>query len=231
MMAPPVEAPETPPVSSDEPEVVAPVVTEETGVVEPPVEEVVPPVEEPTSWIDFNPEVPEELLDELKEDEPEEEATSEWDGFEDDHDPELLKRLAKAEKEAAHFKSLRVKEKSKDWAAEAIKFFPLSETVVPEIKADSRRSFLKQAKEAHDTLLPFAKRFADQAQVSVAEATEAATAKAKAEAAEAWGQAPKSDPAEDEAAAISADRMLSDGRREGNLHKSILAMMKGGKST
>lgn len=214
----PVEAEETPPSSESEAVEESAEVTDEAEVT---VED------EELAFPELAVEVPQELLDELAE-EDEAPVTVEDDEDEEDEfeDPASKAKIAKLEKQLAHEKALRAKEKRPEWAEEAKKFFPLSESVLKEIKADSRRSFLRQAKEAHDTLLPFAKRFADQATAALERERSKATEAAKSAAAEAWGQQPPSDETE-EAVLPTANDALAKARQRGDLVGSIKAMMGG----
>lgn len=173
---------------------------------------------------------PEELLEELAEEDEEELVAvveeDEDDEYEREDDPVAKAKIAKLEKQLAHERKLRAKEKTPEWKEEARKFFPLSESVLNEIKADSRRSFLRQAKEAHDTLLPFAKRFADAATRAVEVEREKAAEAARKAAVEAWGQVPPSEPTE-EAKTVTPDDALARARQRGDLTGAIKAMMGG----
>jgi hypothetical protein len=142
----------------------------------------------------FEVEVPEELLEELSLEELElddlEEVVEddEEDEYLSEADARLKKELAAAKKERDYYKSLRTKDARKNWVEEAKKFFPLSGPVLGEIQADSRRSFLRQAKAAHETVLPFVKDVQDRAKEQLVAAKEKAREEAKAEAAKAWGK-------------------------------------------
>jgi len=112
----------------------------------------------------LDPEVPEDiqaLVDEPDfEAEAEEElhaaVEEEWEQDDEYADPRLAeerKRRMAAEKKAAHYEQLRVKDARKGWESEAEKFYPLAD--VKKIDATSRRGFLRAAKNQHDAMKPF----------------------------------------------------------------------------
>lgn len=84
-------------------------------------------------------------------DEPEEQYEEEWI----DQDEQLRRELAKAKKEAAHYKQLRARESEKKWRDEASRRYPLAAPFLDDVQADSRRSYLKQAQHLHARLEPF----------------------------------------------------------------------------
>lgn len=196
-------------------------------VVEPPAEEVEEPAQ--TSVFDFEPEVPEEILSDLEEDDPpppeeeEEPEEEEDDDFVDPAAARMKRRAIKAEREAAYFRELRAKESRGKWEAEARKFFPLSDTVIPSIQADSRRAFLRQAQNAHNTILPFVKDVAAKAETVREKAVEEARAQARAEAEEAWGKPHASSEVPAEAAEYQAG--VDRARQRGDLADTIKAMV------
>lgn len=79
-----------------------------------------------------------------------EEATLD-DDYENEWDPEkkkLLKALRAAEKKAEFYETKRVEAEQGKWKDEAEKYFPYADTT--QIKATSRRGFLRAAKEQHE---------------------------------------------------------------------------------
>lgn len=208
---PDVEAEETP--SSDE--------TEET------TDEVVEETVEDTS--PFEVEVPDDLLMELaleEDEDPEEEEPEEED--DDDFsvpDPKLSKALARAQKEAAFYKERVVKSSRTKWEDEAKKFFPLAESVLPQIKAESRRSFLRQAKAAHDTVLPFVKTAVERVNAEKATAIENATAEARAQAEKAWGKPTVEGGPSTPAELDDQQKRLEKARRTGDFADTVRTML------
>lgn len=103
--------------------------------------------------VDFNPELPEDLLEFLEEPDDEEDevqvGTIETDDEEVYLDPEELARQnAKLKKKIEWEQKKALSASRKAWAAEAQKYAPLSR---PEtITATSRRAFLREAKAQHD---------------------------------------------------------------------------------
>jgi hypothetical protein len=149
---------------------------------------------------DLEVEVPEDILELLATDEPEEEETqySEYQDIEDefeydDEKRELKKKLALLEKRNKFNEDrLKVAQRPK-WEAEARKFFPHCEP--SELEADSRRAFLRKAQDQHN----LNKRFREEAlkgtqaerERIIAEAKVEADAlrkAAKEESAKAWGK-------------------------------------------
>lgn len=215
------EAPEeeAPQVSSDE----------ETVVAEEPQE-----TETEFSFDLFDGEEPEGLDDEELDaptlEEVQEEIELEEDEFEEFDelpDPKILARLKKAEKEAQFYKELRIKAAAKDWRAEAEKFYPLSTPFLDSIKAESRRSFLKQARQYHSAMRPYVEeKVLKPAKEAVERARQEAIEEARKEAEKRWG------PPTVEAPEVSSDvdatrEAVEKARQRGELSDVILAMMRG----
>src|SRR5206468_4063129 len=113
--------------------------------------------------------LPEEIVEELEsptDEEIQESLEEEEEGYYelDESGRQLLARARAAERKAEHYEKLRIQEAKKSWTEEAQKFFPLSAHVVDGIQADSRKSFLKQAKAAHEAVVPYVKEITDRAQ-------------------------------------------------------------------
>ena len=115
--------------------------------------------------VDLEPEIPQDIMDLLEEPdfeaEAEAEVVAEAAGQSDDEqytefdDPQLqAERKARiaAEKKAAHYEKMRVRENIGKWKAEAERYFPHSKPFIDKIEANSRRAFLKQASAYHETI-------------------------------------------------------------------------------
>jgi hypothetical protein len=142
----------------------------------------------------FEIELPEDLLEELEEEDEFEVAAEELDDEDlEDLDPTVKKRLLEAEKKAKHFEQLRLKEGQKGWKAEAKEFFPFAAPFLDDINATSRRQFLKRAKDIHGKMAPLVE---ERVLKPARDAIEAEKAKARTEAREAaeiaWGKVPGS---------------------------------------
>lgn len=209
---PDVEAEDTP--SSEE--------TDET------TDEVVEETVEDTS--PFEVEVPDDLLMELaleEDEEPEEEEPDEDEDPDDFSapDPKMAKALARAQREASFYKERVVKSSRTKWEDEAKKFFPLAESVLPQIKAESRRSFLRQAKAAHDTVLPFVRTAVERVNAEKASAIENATAEARAQAEKAWGKPTVEGGPSTPAELDDQQKRLEKARRTGDFADTVKTML------
>lgn len=100
----------------------------------------------------------------------------------------LRARLAQAERKAQHYERLRADEARKRWKTEAVKRYPLSAAIVDEIKATSKRSFLREAKKAHISIAPVVKPYVDAYNKLRAEARTEVRGEVETEVAEAWGK-------------------------------------------
>lgn len=152
--------------------------------------------EEPAFEVpNLDPKLPEDLAEELEmdweDDEPEAVSDDEEEEEYENDDPrveevraqnrKLQKRLEWAEKQ-------RVEAKRERWAEEAKKYFPLSESALPNIQATSHRGFLREAKTAHESLKPFVSDIIAKYQASIEGAREQAMKEAEEKAAKAWGK-------------------------------------------
>ena len=106
--------------------------------------------------------------------------------YEDPAVAELKRRLAAAEKKAAHFEGLRAQEGRKNWAKEAERRYPLA--TLDTITATSKRAFLRQAALSHNTNYQALKPHLDRLAEAQAKLKEQADAEARAGAIEAWGR-------------------------------------------
>lgn len=178
----------------------------------------------------FAMQLPDELAEELALEEaltgPEDdELVEEEEGY--GRDPELLKRLRAAEREAAFYRSQRLADGRKLWVTEAVKFFPLSEPFLDELPAESRRDYLRQAKAIHEKLQPF---WEERVQKPTEALIESERDKARREAREAaeiaWGRPPGAMTAP---SAASQSLELQRARmNQGDLVGTIKAMMGAG---
>ena len=115
-------------------------------------------------------------------------AQAEPEQYEDDdvyEDPEkakLKKQLAAAQKRLAWQEEQRLIRDRASWEKEAKKYLPHSEPFLSNIKATSKRGFLREARDYHEAVKNHISKVG-QADV------EAAKAEAKAEAQQAWGKA------------------------------------------
>jgi hypothetical protein len=183
--------------------------------------------EEEILFPSFDIELPEDLEEELtaptlEEAEQEIENQPEYEDLDEDG-RRLLARALHAEREAAFYRDQRVKSDKSKWVEEAKKFMPLSQPFLDDIKADSRRAFLREAKKYHEAVLPLVKPITDQAKATIEAEKEKARAEARAEAEKAWGQLPKDDGPPTEAM-ITQDQ-LDRNRSRGDLSSTIRAMI------
>lgn len=175
----------------------------------------------------LDPELPEGLAEEL--DEPDLDEDEDPAGLDEDYegyseaDQEIVKRLHAAEKKAAYYEDLRLKDSKKLWTAEAKKFFPLSEFALPSIEATSRRAFLKQARAAHETVKPLVKRYLDAAHTSMESEREQMRSEEREKAAKSWGR--PSVGSEVPANAAEDVRQIERARARGDLSDVIRAMV------
>lgn len=148
---------------------------------------------------DLDPKLPEDLAEELEmpdwdeavedAEEDDDEDDDEWDGEETDPRVQSLKaQLRKAEKRIAWEQEKRAEVRREKWESEARKYFPLSDYALSDIRATSRRGFLREAKKAHEAIKPVAMQIAKQYADAHAAAKEKAIAEGKQAAAEAWGK-------------------------------------------
>lgn len=186
---------------------------------------------------DPDPELPEDITELLDEPDFEEEAAAEIAAAipEDEYnteaytDPELAeerrKRIA-AEKRAAHFEGLRVKDSRSKWEAEAAKFFPFADA--GSIQATSRRGFLRAAQQENERVknLPSIKAMIERGSL----ATEAVAAEAldiaREESRDAWGK-PLVGPSAAPAAAIQKQDQAQRIQNARTVHDRIRLRLQG----
>lgn len=177
----------------------------------------------------FEIELPEDLLQELEEDDFEE--TSVTEELEQDEDYQMLDEQSKrllaralaAEKRAEHYEKLRLNEAKKNWSEEAKKFFPLAEPFLNDIQATSRKGFLREAKARHEAVLPLVKPLLERKEAETKAEREKVREEEKQAAKERWGSAPENQgqPAE---ASITQEE-LARNRSKGDLAGTLRAMM------
>lgn len=179
----------------------------------------------------YTPEIPEDLLAELDEPDFEAEAAMEAEPAEgeeylyDEGDSEERKLRIAAEKRAAWLEGRLQEQNRGKWEAEAKKFFPLSEHALPNVKADSRRAFLREAKKAHEAVLPYVKPLIDKLSATVEQAQEKGLADGKQAAKEAWGT-PTTGPGVVPVKTSADQAELEEARKTRNLSKIIGVLMK-----
>jgi hypothetical protein len=188
-----------------------------------------PVIEEPEPVTDY--ELPadlEALLDEPDEfeieDEPDELAAAADQDDEDGYvDPEVVKLRRQVEKErrrAEHERKLRVQTARRDWEQEAARVFRLGDVALLDgdeikgIKAESRREFLRQAKEIADRNKQIARRFQPARPVERGRERPAA---------ETWGAPPAAETVVPDTASEQQRVRLDRARRSGNLSNILKA--------
>ena len=147
-----------------------------------------------------DPEVPEDILAFLNEPDFEAEAAAELatgtvdenDDFDEQYASEETvaerKRRVAAEKKAAWLEE-RLADTNRDkWTAEAEKYFPYASHALKDIKATSRRQFLKQAQAKHEEMKPHLATYLKAAGTVVTQTVEAARSAAETEVKESWGK-------------------------------------------
>lgn len=182
--------------------------------------------------INFEVELPEDLLAELEEEEPTiESVANELEQDEeyqllDDDSKRLLARAKAAEKKAEWLENQRIKSESKKWQEEAKKFFPLATPFLEDIDATSRKGFLRKAKEQHEKLLPLWKETVSKQRESL-DAERARIREEEKEAAKKqWGNAPGSTAAPTDS--VTQQDQIKRSREKKDLAGTIRAMMFGG---
>jgi hypothetical protein len=179
---PAVEAPESPVSSTPEATPATPELPEETVTENP---------------FDFNPEIPDEILREIDEADIDAEVeaelatrepvTDEYNEYEPQESEEDARSRLKLEKRNKWLEDQLAQTKRGQWEAEAKKYFPLSEHALGDIKATSRRAFLKEAKARHELVLPHVQKVLAEAKAHVDEARTSAKAEGRAAAKAAFG--------------------------------------------
>jgi hypothetical protein len=190
-----------------------------------------PEVEEvqETDFPDLDAEIPEDILEALEvpdeEDEDEEEEEEEYEY----EDAEELKRKLTAERKKRKFlEDQKIRQGVKAWKAEAIKYFPFSESSLDNIQATSRRSYLKAARAEHEKVKPIVQRMAKVFQDKIEEEKKKGFEQGRAEAQASWGKpttGPGAPPVEGE---LSVEKQLALNEK-GGLAAVYRAMMDSGK--
>ena len=193
---------------------------QEAAVAQPVVQETVPT---------YEPEVPQDILDGLEEPDftalAEEEVTNDEDLNYEDGDTEERKARIAAEKRVAWLEGRIVDQNRAKWEAESIKYFPLSEHKIKDIKADSRRAFMREAKAAHEAVLPYVKPLIDQLTAAKDAAKAEGALEGRQEAANAWGT-PTVGPGSVPVLAGAQNHELNEARKSGKLENVIRVMRK-----
>jgi hypothetical protein len=200
---------------------------------------------EETTSFDFSPEIPEDILREIGEAEIDEEVDRELasrpavvdDEYSYSEDPveteDSVRERLKLEKRNKWLEDQLAQTSRGKWEDEAKKFFPLSEHALGEIKATSRRSFLKQAKARHEAILPHVQKVLADAKQFVDVEKQAAVSEGRAAAKAAFGEpltgpdVNSVDQAAHDAAVSSARQSVREGR--GSLVDVFKELMKAGK--
>jgi len=177
---------------------------------------------------DLNPSIPDDIMEFLEEpdfDEPEPTVTeSNYDEFVDPE--ELARENAKLKKRLEWAENQKVKAEQAKWHEEAKKIAPLSR---PEtIKANSRRSFLREARKQHEENFTLLAPHIEAYKAAKDNLKASVEAEIRAELADAWGRpnlggGPSGAPVEAAAAADDLDRA----RNSRNMAAVAKALMKG----
>lgn len=141
----------------------------------------------------------------------------------EDHD-ELARRLVATERQLEWERSQRITQGQKSWATEAAKYFPLSSPDT--ITADSRRGYLRAAKEQHQRNYALLKPKIDELEATLAAAKVTALGEAREAAAGAYGRPTLSVGAPPPA--TTADDRLAAARGKRDLRGSVRALIDGG---
>lgn len=176
-------------------------------------------------------ELPEDLLAELDTPDFEEEAEHEieaapetYDEYAEEDSEERKKRIA-AERKAQWFEGRLNEQNRSKWEDEAKKYFPLSEHALKDIKANSRRAFLREARAAHDKVLPYVKPLVERLISSTEQAKADAKTEGRDEAAAAWG-APTTGPGVVPVSSSADKAELEAARKSRNLSKIVGVLIK-----
>lgn len=167
-------------------------------------------------------------IEDILEEQPEEEEEPEPPADEDDtaydqYDPDQLQaKLRKLEKQNKWLEEQRVTSGRKTWAAEAERRFPLAD--VDEIKATSRRGFLKAAAESHTRYEKKLKPILGQLDQLRSDVVSGAVEEGREQAAERWGKPTggPQQPLTERAEAQSSQAQQLDRRR----HSTVAEMVK-----
>lgn len=173
---------------------------------------------------DYNPQVPDEIEMFLAEDDlglDDEPAEPVEPGEYQDPD-ELARRLVKAERALAHEREQRIRVSLKSWKAEGQKFFPLAD--LDNIKADSRRGYLRAARDQHERNVRILKPQIDALAAQQRAALDAAAQADQAREAAAWGR-PVTGGGAAPPASTTADERLAQARKRGDFRASVGALL------
>lgn len=144
-----------------------------------------------------------------------------WDEMDSEVLEERKKRIA-AEKKAAYFENLRIKSDQRRWADEARKYFPLAGSALDagNINARSRKEFLRKAKRAHETVLPYIKEAIDQRDKTLDADRRKVREETREEMVKAWGRA-TTGPSGYPTRADDFQEELDSSRKKNDLARSI----------
>jgi hypothetical protein len=185
-----------------------------------------------TELPNYDREIPEDILELISAPDFDAEALAEVPddeeeiGYDEQDTDERRQRIA-AEKKVAWLEG-RLQEQSRSkWEAEATKYFPLSQHVLKDINANSRRAFLKEAKKAHESILPYVQPLIEQLGSTTDQARAQAKQEGRDQAQAAWGT-PTTGPGVVPVTSSAATAELEAARKTGNLSKIISVLMKQG---
>lgn len=148
-------------------------------------------------------------------------SDNEWEELDQDVIEERKKRIA-AEKRADYYEKLRMKSETKRWAGEARKYFPLAGSAIDagHIAAKSRKDYLRQAKKAHETVLPYIKQAIELRDQTLESEKRKVREETREEFIRAWGRA-TTGPSSYPSRADDYKEELADSRAKGDLARSI----------
>lgn len=146
---------------------------------------------------------------------------------EDLSEDELRRRLVAAEKKATFEREQRIKTATKNWALEAKEHFPYSS---PErIKADSRRSFLEEAKRQDADFRERAQPIIEKASKTEEDIRAEIRAELEEEAAKQWGRPATQSGGGSGTKNEETEKRLEKSRKKRDLHGAVSALMDGGR--
>lgn len=138
---------------------------------------------------------------------------------------ELRARLTKAEKSAAFERNQRIAVARKTWVAEAKEHFPYS---APEgIKADSRRTFLEEAKKQDSDFRERAQPILERAEKTEEEIRAKVQEELEAKAGAAWGKPHTGGGIEGEITEEQTEQRIEAAYKKRDLHEATRALMDG----
>lgn len=148
-------------------------------------------------------------------------SQDDWEELDQEVIEERKKRIA-AEKKAAYYENLRAKSQQKQWAAEARQYFPLAGSALDSghINAKSRKDFLRQARKAHEGVLPYIKEAISQRDATLEQERKKVREETREEFIRAWGR-PTTGPSGYPNRADDLAEELADSRKKGDLARSI----------